>query len=55
MNGTQLYGKSIYADPEKYFTEDVMKKLDEANRSLLMDRWIRTYPKIFEKSECDGS
>ena len=30
MNGTQLYGKSIYADPEKYFTEDVMKKLDEA-------------------------
>ena len=31
MNGTQLYGKSIYADPEKYFTEDVMKKLDEAD------------------------
>ena len=30
MNGTQLYAKSIYADPEKYFTEDVMKKLDEA-------------------------
>ena len=30
MNGTQLYGKSIYADPEKYFTKDVMKKLDEA-------------------------
>ena len=30
MNGTQLYGKSIYADPEKYFTEDVMEKLDEA-------------------------
>ena len=30
MNGTQLYGKSIYADPEKYFNEDVMKKLDEA-------------------------
>ena len=30
MNGTQLYGKSIYADPEKYFTEEVMKKLDEA-------------------------
>ena len=30
MNGTQLYGKSIYADPEKYFTEDVMQKLDEA-------------------------
>ena len=56
MNGTQLYGKSIYADPEKYFTEDVMKKLDEAaNRSLLMDRWIRTYPKIFDKKECDGS
>ena len=25
-----MYGKSIYANPEKYFTEDVMKKLDEA-------------------------
>jgi RecA/RadA recombinase len=30
MNGTQLYGKSIYADPEKYFTEDVMNQLEEA-------------------------
>ena len=36
MNGTQLYGKSIYADPEKYFTEDVMKKLDDAAEQEFM-------------------
>ena len=30
MNGTQMYAKSIYADPQKYFTDDVMKKLDDA-------------------------
>jgi len=30
MNGTQMYAKSIYADPQKYFTDGVMKKLDDA-------------------------
>ena len=30
MNGTQMYAKSIYADPQKYFTDEVMKKLDDA-------------------------
>ena len=29
-DGTKQYAKSIYADPEKYFTKDVMKQLDEA-------------------------
>ena len=27
-NGTKLYGKQILSDPEKYFTEDIMKYLD---------------------------
>jgi|TARA_R100001126_G_C4872462_1_gene173900 RecA/RadA recombinase len=29
-DGTKQYAKSIYADPDKYFTKDVMKQLDEA-------------------------
>jgi hypothetical protein len=36
MNGTQLYGKTIYADPEKYFTDEVMKKLDDAAEKEFM-------------------
>ena len=31
-----LYAKSIYADPEKYFTDDVMKKLDDAAEKEFM-------------------
>jgi RecA/RadA recombinase len=30
IDGKQLYGKSIYSEPEKYFTEEVMKQLEEA-------------------------
>lgn len=29
-DGTKVYEKSIYKDPEKYFTDDVMEKLDVA-------------------------
>ena len=29
-DGTKVYEKSVYKDPEKYFTADIMKKLDEA-------------------------
>jgi len=29
VDGKKIYAKQIYAEPEKYFTEDVMKKLDE--------------------------
>ena len=29
-DGAKLYGKQILKDPEKYFTEDVMNRLDEA-------------------------
>ncbi|BCU98073.1 MAG: hypothetical protein CM15mV20_1620 [uncultured marine virus] len=29
MNGKKIYGKQIYAEPEKYFTDDILKKLDE--------------------------
>ena len=28
MNGKKIYGKDIMKDPEKYFTEEVMEKLD---------------------------
>ena len=29
-DGSKVYEKSIYKDPEKYFTDDVMEKLDVA-------------------------
>ena len=29
-DGTKQYAKSIYSDPEKYFTKDILKQLDEA-------------------------
>lgn len=29
INGKKIYGKEIYKNPEKYFTEDVMQQLDE--------------------------
>ena len=29
-DGTKAYEKAIYKNPEKYFTEDIMSKLDEA-------------------------
>jgi len=29
-DGTKVYEKAVYKTPEKYFTEDIMKKLDEA-------------------------
>jgi RecA/RadA recombinase len=28
-DGTKAYEKSVYKEPEKYFTEDIMKQLDE--------------------------
>jgi RecA/RadA recombinase len=32
INGKKIYGKQILANPEEYFTEEVMKKLDEIAR-----------------------
>ena len=29
MNGKKVYAKAILADPDTYFTDDVMEKLDE--------------------------
>ncbi len=29
-DGAKLYGKQILNDPEKYFTDDIMKALNEA-------------------------
>ena len=28
-DGTKVFGKTINQDPEKYFTEDIMTKLEE--------------------------
>ena len=32
MNGKKVYAKAILKDPETYFTEEVMQKLDEIAR-----------------------
>ena len=32
IDGKKIYAKNIYAEPEKYFTEDVMNKLDEISK-----------------------
>ena len=32
MDGKKVYGKEIYKNPDKYFTEEVMKKLDDIAR-----------------------
>ena len=29
-DGSKQYGKSIMSDPEKYFTEDIMKQIEES-------------------------
>ena len=33
-DGSKQYGKTIMNDPEKYFTEDVMKQLEEAAKRI---------------------
>ena len=32
MDGKKIYGKQILANPEEYFTEEVMQQLDEIAR-----------------------
>ena len=32
IDGKKIYAKNIYAEPEKYFTEDIMNKLDEISK-----------------------
>ena len=32
-DGTKAYEKAVYKDPKKYFTEDIMKKLNDVSAS----------------------
>jgi RecA/RadA recombinase len=32
VDGKKIYAKNIYAEPEKYFTDDIMNKLDEISK-----------------------
>ena len=32
MDGKKVYAKEIYKNPDKYFTEEVMQKLDDIAR-----------------------
>ena len=31
-DGTKQYGKTILANPEKYFTKDILDKIDEVSK-----------------------
>ncbi len=33
INGKKIYGKQILANPEEYFTDEIMQKLDEIAKS----------------------
>ena len=33
MDGKKVYAKEIYKNPEKYFTDDIMNKLDEISKN----------------------
>ena len=35
-DGTKAFEKNIYKEPEKYFTEDIMKQIDEAAKKEFM-------------------
>jgi len=32
MDGKKVYAKGIYKNPDKYFTEEIMQKLDDVAR-----------------------
>jgi len=34
IDGKKIYAKQIYTEPEKYFTEEVMSKLDEISKNI---------------------
>ena len=36
MNGKKVYAKEILKNPDKYFTEEVLQKLDEVQRRVLI-------------------
>ena len=33
MNGKKIYAKEILKNPTEYFTDDIMKKLDDISRN----------------------
>ena len=34
MNGKKIYGKEILKNPQQYFTDDIMSKLDKIAKSV---------------------
>ena len=51
-DGAKLYGKQILNDPEKYFTEELLNRIDEvADKNFLMEREMmpNLAPKIPKK------
>ena len=44
--------KQILANPEEYFTDEVMAKLEKiAGKNIVMDKFIRTY-ECFDEKTC---
>ena len=36
IDGKKIYAKQIYAEPEKYFTPEVLDKLDEISKTTFL-------------------
>ena len=36
IDGKKIYAKQIYAEPEKYFTQEVLDKLDEISKTTFL-------------------
>ena len=53
-DGKTQFGKTIINNPEEYFTEDVMKQLNEVlKRNLNMENYIRRYDNVISPELCD--
>ena len=51
VNGKKVYGKQILANPDEYFTEEVMAKLEEIAQEEygVMDKFIKTVSRFLMK------
>ena len=54
-DGKTQFGKTIINNPEEYFTEEVMKQLNESmlRRNLNMENYIRRYDNVISSELCD--
>ena len=53
-DGSKAFEKSVYKNPEKYFTDDIMKQLDEAcKKEFLYGSSVEEYTETLKVDETD--